>query len=46
MDLFQRVGGRNTSIQNIATVTEKGSSKLTGQTGVAYLIANFPPEDL
>ena len=43
LDLFQR---KTSNIQNIATITERGSSRLAGQTGVGYLIAHFPPEDL
>lgn len=48
MDLFQR-GGQSTrlaQVQNISTITERGSSKLLNQHGVAYMIAYLPREEL
>jgi len=48
LDLFERDQGPQRSAaagQNIATLTEQGSSRLANQSGVAYINMNLPRED-
>ena len=48
LDLFERDQGSQRSAtagQNIATLTEQGSSRLANQSGVAYINMNLPRED-
>ena len=47
LDLFERdsTNQRAAASQNVATLTEKGSSKVINQNGVAYLNMNLPRED-
>lgn len=45
LDLFQREK-RQSRVQNVSTLTERGSSFLRGQSGVAYVTAHLPREDI
>ena len=49
LDLFQMeqtLKGKVGQVGQISTLTERGSSLLNGQTGVAYFVANLPQEDM
>ena len=45
LDLFQREK-RPSRVQNVSTLTERGSSFLRRQSGVAYVTAHLPREDI
>ena len=44
LDLFQRDGSITSKSTQVSTLTERGSSKMSGQTGVAYVTMNLPRE--
>ena len=44
LDLFTRDGQAAMDTSQASTLTERGSSKLTGQTGVAYVHMRLPRE--